>query len=287
MKLACTRHRRGGVLAGCLVVLGVLAVLVIAGGIWVAISWRGWVSGGLVTITESAIKESNIDPQEQEEILVHVRAFADDFKSGDVSFEEFGKVMEELGKSPLFVVGMVNVFEGEYFAESSLTDEQKADARLQFSRLARGLYDRSIDEGAIKDVLEPIEKQEPSNDGFEFDINGTHITAKDPKKCTPEELLAVLELVRAKADEAGVAPEAFEIDLSDEVKKAMDRGRGLLVEEDHDHGDDADHGHTHGEDGSHGDATHDDVTTSEGDGTHDDGTHDDGSHDQPDSGDGG
>ncbi len=52
------RHHRGGVLFGCLVALGVVVLLLVIGGVIIAMNWRSWgaavMEQGMTQIIDSA-----------------------------------------------------------------------------------------------------------------------------------------------------------------------------------------------------------------------------------------
>ena len=151
--------RRGGVLAGCLVVLGLIIVLLIAGGVYVSMNWRGWMADFTVQGTREVLNESDLSEEQKSAIMVHVEDLAADFKAGDVTLEEMAHILEELAESPVIPIAAVYGAQKAYFDESGLTDEEKANADLQMQRLARGVFEKQISMDEMQDAIDEIAVQ--------------------------------------------------------------------------------------------------------------------------------
>ncbi|MDQ7012466.1 MAG: hypothetical protein Q9O74_01055 [Planctomycetota bacterium] len=218
--------RRGGVLGGCLVALAIVGVVLIAGGIYVATNWRGWASTGVNRLVETGLNQSSIPDAEQQEVMAVVGAFTDEFEAGDISVEQFIQVAEKLAESPVMPAMIVMGIQQSYLAESELTDEEKADGSKQLSRFVRGLSEEKISTTKIDDVTEPIHAAPGDADMFAIHSNNLNIELKNPSKVTADELRAFLANAKAAADEADVPDEKIEIDWSDELQAAIDRGLG-------------------------------------------------------------
>lgn len=219
-------RRRGGILGGCLIALAIIGVVLIAGGIFVAMNWRGWASSGVNKIVQKGLEESSIPDAEQQEVLAVVGSFTDEFEAGDISVEQFAKVVDELTKSPVMPAMIVMGIDQSYLADSELSDEEKADGAKQLSRFVRGLSEEKIPQTRIDDVTEPIHANPGDADRFAIHSNNLNIELKSPSKVTADELRAFLANAKAEADAADMPDETIEIDWSDEVQGAIDRALG-------------------------------------------------------------
>ena len=213
--------RRGGVLGGCLVVLGLIIVLLIAGGVYVSMNWRGWMADFTVQGTQQVLDKSDLTEEQKSAIMVHVEDLATDFKAGDVTLEEMVHILEELADSPVIPIAAVYGARAAYFEESGLTDEEKANADLQMQRLARGVFEKTISMEEMQDAIDEIAVQTSEN---QWQI-------REPDVVTDKDLREMVDKITVLADEKGVPDEPFEVDIASEVEQAIKRGRGEIVEE--------------------------------------------------------
>lgn len=219
-------HRRGGVLAGCLIALAIVGVLVVGAGIYAAMNWRTWASNGVNTIVEKGIEQSSLPDSEKQEVMAVVNSFTGEFESGDVSVEDFFKVLEQLGQSPVMPAMIVMGIEESYISDSELTDEEKADGSKQLSRFVRGVAEGTISQTKIDDVTEPIHAPMDATDKVAIHTGNINVELKNPKSVTTEELRTFLANAKAEADAAEIPDEKVEIDWSDELQLAIDRALG-------------------------------------------------------------
>ena len=108
---------------------------------------------------------------------------------------------------------MVYVAEEQYINPSDLSDEEKADALLTLQRFARGVFEKSIPQKALDEITAPIKVGPVGQQELKETI-------------TTDELKALIEAARARADEAGVPNEPFEVNIADEIDKAIDAALG-------------------------------------------------------------
>lgn len=226
--------RRGNLLVGCAIVLVLVIAALVGVGIWVANSWRGWAAGALTQTIDAALTEAQIDKGEQQEIMVHVEDLMDRFERGDVTMEQLVAVAESLGESPLIAAAIVSVADDTYIEGSELADDEKTEARLQLRRYAQGVGDGALDPGTIRSVVAPLEDPNPSDNsvrikiGFDEQGNEREIVLKPSGEVTGEDLRTLTANAKKLADEAGVDEDPEPIDLSDEVKKAIDAALGTI-----------------------------------------------------------
>lgn len=238
-------ERRGGVLAGCLIALAIVGVLVIAGGVFVAMNWRTWAGDGVNTLVEQGVSQSSLPESEKQEVMAVVSNFTNDFKAKKVSLEEFGKVLEELTQSPIMPAMIVMGIETKYITASDLSDEEKAQGSKDLNRFVRGVAEGQISQTKIDDVTEPISAEIDDPNKMSIHTGNLNVEIKAPANVTDDELRAFLANAKAEADAAGIPDEKVEVDWSDEIQAAIDRALGrapaLSDSTDEDAGDDAEH----------------------------------------------
>lgn len=218
--------RTGGILAGCLVAVGVIVVLLVIGGVILALNWRSWTSKGMQSIVQAAVDKSTLPEAEKQEVLAVVDEFTAEFEAGDVTASQFGRVFEELTKSPLIPAMLVMSVDSGYIAKSELTPEEKTEGSKNLSRFVRGVFDGSISQTKIDDVTEPIHAEPNDANKVSIHTNNINLELKAPESVKPEELRAFLANADAEADAAGVPDERFEVDWSAELQSAIDRAMG-------------------------------------------------------------
>lgn len=228
--------RRGNLLVGCGVVLVVVIVLLVIGGIFVAMNVRGWTAGWGTNMVDTVLTEAQIDPVEHKEIMAHVESLMTRFEDGEIEWNQLGKVADELMQSPVVPAAMVMAIDSLYISGSELEDAEKMQARTDLARYAQGLFDESISPNTVDDVLEPVITHTPDeNDirlNLQIDKNGTSVTAlKSADDVTTEELRTLISNAKAQADEVGVTETPEPIDLSDELAKAIGIALGEIQDD--------------------------------------------------------
>ena len=215
--------RRGNWLLGCGIVLVIVVLLVVAGGVFVARNARSWAASGMEKMATAMIEQAPIGEEERAETLAVLDGFTQDFRDGKVTVEQLIGVMEQITKSPLLPAGVAMGIGEMYFAESALTEEEKAQGRLQLTRIARGMADGMLVEQDLRRAVEPIVAGADEAEVLEFRVpDQTSVRLKGPGAVTPDELRAFIGSARSVADERGVAPEPDAFDYSGELRKAID-----------------------------------------------------------------
>jgi hypothetical protein len=207
--MARNHGNRGGVLKVVLIILGALFILCLALGIWVATSWRGWVANAANSAAQAIVKDSGLPPNQQASILTDIRQLGDDFKAGKVSAEEIGRIAQSLTDGPLLPLAGVQVAREKYINPSDMTTEEKADAILTLQRFARGVAEKKITKNEIEDVVKPVTNLK-GNGRWELKENPTRM-----------ELDQFLANAKAKADSAMIPEEPYELNIADELHKAI------------------------------------------------------------------
>ena len=196
---------------GCGCALGVLLLVALAGGVWVALNWKGWTADLTKKVAEEAVKRSSMPAADKARVLKRINDLADDFKAGRLSTEQAGRVMEQIAKGPLLPIGIVMAVDENYLKPSGLTDEEKAAGRRAVQRFARGAFEKKIPEHELQELVKLISTTSP--DGQQ----------QIKEHLTDAELNAFLKKAKDTADVAGVPDEPFEVNIADELEKAIDR----------------------------------------------------------------
>ena len=204
-------------MTGCLVVLAVVVVIALIGGWFVATHWKGWTAAGVQKITEKVITESGLPQDQKSQILAEVQKLGDDFKDGKVTVTQLTQVMHEISDSPLLPLAGIQVARQKYIEPSDMKPDEKAAADRAVQRFARGVYEKKITpaQNAIDDAIKPITTLKP--DG-RWELKA---------KPTRQELDQFIANVKAKADEAKIPDEPYDLNIALELKKAIDRALGL------------------------------------------------------------
>ena len=202
----CSKFAMG---CGCLLA-GVLAITIVA-GVWIAMNWKTWAADASKAVTAQVVAQSSLKPEEKARIIKRIDQLADDFKSGKLSPEQAGKVLEQIAQSPLFPIALVMAAEEKYVKPSGLSADDKTAAQVTLQRFARGAFEKKIPEADLNEVMQLLmQKQADGSDQLK-------------RVLTDAELTTFLEKAKQKADKAEVPDEPFNVNIADELEKAIDR----------------------------------------------------------------
>lgn len=203
-------------LVGCLVI-GVLGLLSCGGIAWyLAKNVKSIASDVARQAIVSTIERSELDPAEKQAVIAEVDRVVDQYRSGKITLEDLGRILDELAKSPVMQNIMIYAIEKQYVDPSGLPDEEKQAARLTLQRILRGIHEKKIEEGDLDAALDHLSAK-------------THDGQRQMKdRVTDEELRKFLAECRRVADRAGVPVEPFEIKISEEFRKAVERAMPSL-----------------------------------------------------------
>ena len=196
---------------GCGCAAGVLLLIAVGLGVWVFQNWKQMAAEFGKKVAADAVAKSSLPKEDKERILKRINSLADDFKSGKVSPQQLGKVMEQIAQSPLLPLGMVMAADEKYLKPSGLSQEEKDEGRRTLQRLARGAFEKTIPQNDTQEVMKLV--MEPQPGGGE----------RLKERLTDVELKTFLEKAKEKADDADVPDEAFEVNIADELEKAIDK----------------------------------------------------------------
>jgi len=201
----------GKIAMGCGCLLAGLLTISIVAGIWIALSWKDLAANASKAVTAQVVAQSSLKPEEKARIIKRIDQLADDFKSGKLSPEQAGKVLEQIAQSPLFPIALVMAADDKYVKPSGLSEDDKSAAKITLQRLARGAFEKKIAEADLNEVMQLLMQKQP--DG------------RDQLKqfLTDAELTAFLEKAKQKADAAEVPNEPFDVNIADELENVIDR----------------------------------------------------------------
>jgi len=203
---------RGGVVKVLLIIFGALFLCVVIGGIYIAMHMKEWAADFAKLAAQELIKESGLPDDQRKAILGEIQQLADDYKSGKISTEELTRVAKTIGESPLIPLAGVQVARHKYIEPSDMTAEEKAGAILAVQRVARGVYEKKISKDEIDEITKPI--ADLRRDG--------HWTLKEnPTRMEIDQFIAN---AKAHADAAMIPNEPFDLNIAEELKKAIHGG---------------------------------------------------------------
>ena len=211
ISLPTERSGCGKFMMGCGCALAGLLVVVIGVGVWVSFNWKTWTADWSKAVTAQVVAQSSLNPEDKARIIKRIDSLADDFKSGKLTLEQAKRVMKQIAQSPLFPIAMVMAAEEKYVKPSGLSADDKAAAQITLQRLARGAFEKKIAEADLQEVMQLLMQKQP--DGSQ----------QLKQTLTDTELTAFLDKAKEKADKASVPDESFDVNIADELEKAIDR----------------------------------------------------------------
>jgi hypothetical protein len=203
---------RGGVVKVLLIIFGVLFLCVVIGGIYVAMHMKEWAADFANLAAQEIIKESGLPDDQRTAILAEIKQLGDDYKSGKISTEELGRVAKTITESPLIPLAGVQVARHKYIEPSEMTEQEKAEATLAVQRFARGVYEKKIPREDVDEITKPIADLRP---------NGRWTLKENPTRMELDQFIAN---AKARADAAMIPNEPFDLDIAEELKKAIHGG---------------------------------------------------------------
>lgn len=209
-------HRRGGVIQGCLIALGAILLLAIVGGVIVALNFKNWSADLTAAGMRAIIQESDLPASEKPEINAIIDEVRNDFKAGNITFEEIGTIFQGFETSPVLATGAALQFQAMYVATSKLSDEEKTAASVTFDRLAQAIANGNVKWNDLDEVLKPIA----------YDAGNNKIEFQKPSAVSDDEVRQVIGQAQAAADAAGVPADVPKIDLSDEFRRYIEEKLG-------------------------------------------------------------
>jgi len=212
--------RRSGAktcLIGCLILF--LIALCVCGGIaWYVYAnlghFKNMMSDAARQAIVSGIQESDLSEEEKQAVISQVDRVVDQYKSGEITTQELGKVMEELAQSPLMGVILIYSIEAKYIQPSGLSAEEKDQARRTMQRVLRGVLEEKIRQEELETALDYVT------------VKGANDTRELKNSVSDDELRAFVAELKERADSAEIPDEPFEVKIGEEFRQAIDRALG-------------------------------------------------------------
>ena len=215
--------RPGEIWMGCLVVLGIIIAALVFGGWYASQNWRGWVAPPIRQAMTDGLAQASLPDEQRVALETEINGLIDSFEQGNLSFQEIGLIAQEFVESPLLPAAIVMGFDKSYYAPSTLSEEEKLEARKQMSRFIHGLTNEQIPQTKVDDTVAPI--SDPAGEVV-IDTGTVKLSLKSPQRVTPEELREVTTLMKAAADEALIEDALIEINVAQEFTEMVDRALG-------------------------------------------------------------
>lgn len=214
--------RRGGcsqVAKGCGCVLLVLLLAVIAGGVWLAMSWKRLAVNVGKQIAQQVVADAPLAEADRRRILAVVDKVGNDFATGRIDLEKMERIMEAIVEGPLLPLAMVVAADAKYLQPSGLERDEKLAGRRTIERLARAVVAEKIQGDEAEAIMRPVLQPDEDGDGW---------TLKE--RLSDDELRTFLRTAKAKVDELGIVDEPFDVDVAGELEKAIDKAVGRQAE---------------------------------------------------------
>lgn len=217
--------RRGSFKTGCLIAVGVIFVILVGAGIFVATQWKNWAATGITAMSEAMVQQAPLPQDQKDQILTSMKGVADDFKAGKITTEQLGSVMKEVAEGPILPASIVMAVDSAYLKPSGLPQEEKDAGKRTIDRFARGIYERKFTDEEVHKVLEPVSQGNVAIGGPNQQVNQNR-NYQLKQKVNDAELRDFLARAKTKADEKQVPDEAFNVDVAAELDKAIKKALG-------------------------------------------------------------
>lgn len=202
---------------GCLAVLGVIAVLVVVGGVIVWMNWKGWTASAMNAGMKAALQESKLPADQQGRINTQIDQLTLAFENGDVTFEDLGQVIEAMEDHAILPIGLLEYVEANSLKAAGLTDEEKAAGTLATQRLQRAFVEDQMEMDDLDPILEPISQR---------DEDGDLQPLQNP---TAPQVRLYIEAAQTKADELGIPNEPYDVDVAEQIERLINDTLGREV----------------------------------------------------------
>jgi hypothetical protein len=216
--------RRGGILQGCLIVLGVLVLIAVIIGIIIAMNWRGWTASGMRAVAEAGIADTSLPQDQKDSITQRLNGLITQFEDGDLSLTQMGSVLEQLATGPMIPGGIVYGSYEIYVMPSGLSEEEKSAAMLPLRRAAKGILDGRIAVEDVDDIIDPVGSMSIGPNGE------PNISLTPASDVTDDQVRQLVANATAAAAAAGITADETDVDfdaaLGDAIDRALNAGGG-------------------------------------------------------------
>ena len=166
--------------------------------------------------SEGMLKELQIPQEESIKAMQVIKEFTIKIRNGQISFQQGKSVAEALGKQSVMGAITMRSLEMTYISPSSMSYEEKDQSRKTLTRVAYGLSENMISQETVNSVLDTISEEVTDDYGNKFERWKPFLTT--------EELKEMLSKFSSLADQAGVEDKEFPYDISETIRKAIEKG---------------------------------------------------------------
>jgi hypothetical protein len=200
--------------SGCLIVLGVIAALAAAAGLYVWLNWRSWTADAARQTAEAMIRTSELTAADQGRVRNRVAQVIADFEAERIGGDELERMGRTFARGPLLVFTLARSLSQAIDADARLTADEKAGGRRALERWARGVADGRLPFESMELVFRPV---------TERGGNGRMQAKQQP---TADDLRLMITAARTTADAAGIPDEPWKLDVAQAVIDLIDKAVG-------------------------------------------------------------
>jgi hypothetical protein len=216
-----TPTKKSGCLKGCLIVTAVLSLLIFGATYFVISRSGGFIreqgSAFLEKLTQQLLSDATLPAEEKAQIQSIVQGFTAKVRAGEVSLGQGLKVAEILVQGPLIPYWAANTMKVTYLANSRLSDAEKKSGVIVINRFMNGVVKGTISKKEADAIFETVSEPTGKSDSE---------TPRIKSQLSDDEIRSVLALMKTAADKANVQESSMELDLSDELARAIKAGMG-------------------------------------------------------------
>jgi len=231
VRLAPHHARAGGVAKGCLIAFAIVAALAIIAVIIFLTQWKKVAAAGVMAGTTAIVQQSSLPQDQKDTIIARMETVSSEFKSGAITTEQFGKVLEAIAEGPIMSLGMIQGVQDSVLAPSALTDEEKEAGTRALQRLSRGVVEGKFTNNDVQAALDPVMEQ--TADGqpriktpTSTPGGGVNADVQANGAPTTEDVKAMIAKARKAADDAAIPDEPYAVDFVAELDKAIAKAKG-------------------------------------------------------------
>jgi hypothetical protein len=160
----------------------------------------------------SIVNESELDAQEKTEVIAQIDRVVNAFKAKKITMEELEQLFKEMEDSPVLALIQIYGIEQMYLTPSGLSSDEKQAGKRTIERVFRGIIEKKLTQQDFQDAMP--QSMRDRMEGEKAD------PAAKPSDAEVKEFLANLKKL---ADDHEIPDEEFKIDISDELKKDIDK----------------------------------------------------------------
>ena len=193
-------------LIGCLVIF-VVGLLVCGGALWFLARKAPGMAGDFA---RQIVASSELSEEDKKAVNAQVDRVVDAYEAGEIDTQDVVRIFEELAESPLFGLLIVFATETKYIEPSGLTDEEKSEGHLTLQRVARGVFEKTVDPEQLEAAMDHISDKKPDGNRRFHD------------KVSDDALRSFLADCKQVADAAEIPIEPYELNVGEEFKRVID-----------------------------------------------------------------